>query len=201
MLFIKLIALTVALGVFAVPIVFLRIGRSLLPLWLKSTVTFLIKSWIVVLSFGAVLGIALIFGWLPPDGDCLQSYYDDKKIVTSPDGKRQAIVSSGVCVTGLLAPDSYSSVNVEIAKPGGGQRKLIFQTYNLAFRDLGLEWENDALLEVRLGAAMPVSISSDKVDGVAIEYHVSSSSLEPPNHPPNWFGNFRKWADKRAVID
>lgn len=192
--------LVIGLLILSVPALIVFGLRRILPRSLRPVATFLLAVFALPVVAVGLWGLSAIFG--VGDGDeCLERHYQEERVAVSPTRSRTARVSSGVCVTGFLAPDSYDGVDIEISRAGSGDSKLVFKGYSLAEGAIDVEWSGDGVLRIRLRKAIPVGKSLHEVDGVRVEYHVSPDVLNALPADPKRAEKFRSWVADNARLD
>lgn len=189
----------VLLLVFALPVPICLWGRRFLPRWLALGVKLLAIAYGGLLSLA---GVGLLALWLASGpGDCLQRVFSDSTQAASPDGRYRAVISSGVCVTGLGAMNSYDGVDVEVETVATGHRVAVLNAQGGVGAAPRVDWLDGRRLKVTVHRPLPVLASQRTVGDVTIEFQVPRAVLASPDPKPSWFGHFTEWAGEHAVYE
>ncbi|UKJ74835.1 hypothetical protein [Azospirillum brasilense] len=199
-----MISVAAILSILSAPAMIIYSYKSRFPRWLQVIAKVLLAPYLLIVStvgaIGTLPALPALVDVLRDDG-CLQRYFDDELVVTSPTGLRKAVVNTGVCVSGPLAINSDDGTDIEITTPGTGKRVTVFKGYARSDKSVDLEWKEDGRLLVRLHKVIPVGKSLHNVDGVIIEYRVSQKAMGSLPTSSESAAQFRAWATGNAVID
>lgn len=198
---IQMIAVAAILFILSAPAMIIYSYKKRLPRWLRVITNVLLAPYLLIVSTIGAIGTLPALVDVLRDDDCLQRYFDDELVVTSPTGLRKAVVSTGVCVSGPLAINSDDGTDIEITTPGTGKRVTVFKGYARSDKSVDLEWKEDGRLLVRLHKVILVGKSLHNVDGVIIEYRVSQKAMGSLPTSSESAAQFRAWATGNAVID
>ena len=187
----------VLLLVLALPVPICLWGRRFLPHWLALGVKLLAIAYGGLLSLA---GVGLLALWLASGpGDCLQRVFSVSAQAASPDGRYRAVISSGVCVTGLGAMNSYDGVDVEVETVSTGDRVTVLRAQGGAGVAPRVDWLDGRRLRVTVRRPLPVLTSQSTAGDVTVEFQVPHAALASPDPRPAWFGRFTEWAGEHAV--